>query len=143
MPEFTQDKYDPYPNRWICEDCNAVTRRVEKPTVCDNCRELAEPIHADRWRLTGRSVKIGEKLDKHGGIREEVYLSVDYSRPCAANGYRDDIMHLGCDEAWDNGVRGSTIVDNLTTEQCAELAVMFWKLSQGWPLENMEKQEVS
>ena len=140
--EFWQDEYDHVPNRWYCEGCNASIRRVEKPTICPNCKDMEEPMYADTWRLTGNSIKIGENLDDHGGVREEVYLSLGYSRPVASNGYRNDIIHLAkCTARGGSGLTGETVVDKLTPEQCAELAVMFWKLSEGWPLENMEKQE--
>ena len=145
MPKFWQDPYDNKPNRWWCEDCNAATIRVEEPDGCPNClaNEITEPKFADRWRLTGRAVKMGDRYRYYRGRHlthyQETYLGVDYSRPTNSNGNKS-VLELVRYEAEEGCLRGESIT-RLTPEQCNELAVMFWKLGQGLTLENLKEKK--
>lgn len=136
MP-FTFDEFD---KKWCCDNCNARIKREQEPTFCQNCEPMLEPQYADRWRITGRGVKLGEKYDKRGRLEHEVYVTVGYDRPCDANGWTTPLS-LSLVEAKD-GSMGGMDLGRLDRDKCAELAVMFWKLSENLPLDNLVNKEV-
>lgn len=132
-----------------CDQCGKTTPDTIVPDHCDcekhpELTELSENLQT-RWRLDDKSVLLGfarypvEAGDvgwRSGNFKHAKLLGVEMSR---GSSYNKPRLQLCQWEASENGLSSHSIAD-LTPELCSELAVMFWKLAEGWPLDNMDEE---
>lgn len=132
--------------------CDQCSKTVPDDAVPEHCEcekhpeliELSEKLQT-RWRLDDRSVLLGfarypvadgDRGWRSGNFKHAKLLGVEMSR---GTDYNKPRLQLCQWEASENGLSSTSIAD-LTPEICSELAVMFWKLAEGWPLDNLDEE---